>query len=202
MSGPRDHVDSTNVDNTNVDNTNVDSTNVDNILRWDQKLDELDYFELLGVSEDTKDSAALHTAYLRFALTFHPDTHPRASTQVREALTRIFQRGVEAHQVLSDGATAQHYRRRRAKGERRLRDFRPTLESDLEQDLPALHERCRSAGAKLDAQQAARAYARGDLPQVESRLLSALRFDGDANPDVERCLLALAARTGSAKRPQ
>src|SRR5512145_1907777 len=64
------------------------------ILLWDRTLDELDYFALLGVvpSSDTLD---IERAYHHFALRFHPDCHPHGSPAIREALTRIFQRGVE-----------------------------------------------------------------------------------------------------------
>lgn len=177
MPGSRDH---------------VENANVENILCWDQRLDALDYFELLAVSRDATEQE-LHTAYLRFALTFHPDTHPHATAPVRAALTRIFQRGVEAHQVLSNSDTARTYQQMRARGHRRFGEFRQLATYNLSQDLPTLHEQCRSAGAKIEALQAARAFSKGDLPQVEQRLLSALRFDGDSNADVERCLVALAA---------
>lgn len=164
----------------------------ENILAWESRLSSLDYYELLGVTADTP-LEELTAAYDRFALAFHPDTRPQCSPEIRRALTRVFQRGVEARQVLSDGHRKALYELARLRGERRLQPETSAPPVDLESALADLHVHCRSAGAKLDAQQAARAWARGDLEQVQRRLLSALRFDGNANLDVERCLQSLSA---------
>ena len=161
------------------------------ILAWANQLDTLDYFELLGVSPEASEEALI-SAYHRFALAFHPDTRPNCTPEVHHAMVRIFQRGVEAHQVLTVPAAHGRYRMVRARGEKRLLQGRENDSLDLAQILPTLHEQCRSAGAKLEAQQASRAWTRNDWEQVERRLLAALRFDGQANPDVARCLSALA----------
>jgi curved DNA-binding protein CbpA len=166
---------------------------VQHILEWDRQLDVLDYYELLSVNRSVSDDELLD-AYHRFALVFHPDAHPDCPPALRQALTRIFQRGVEAHQVLSNNSTRARYRELLARGIRRFSDSHHAPKMDLGQVLPTLHEHCRSAGAKLDAQQAARAWVRHEFEQVERKLLSALRFDGDANPDLEQCLVALRTR--------
>jgi hypothetical protein len=168
---------------------NDDDAHSATILLWDRTLDDLDYYALLGVvpSSDTLD---LERAYHHFALRFHPDSHSHCSPSIREALTRIFQRGVEARRVLDDPALRAQYRVLLAKGIRRLlADAAPPL--DLEQELPGLHRNCRSAGAKLEAMAAAKAWQRHDLERVRHSLTAALRFDGDANADLERMLHAL-----------
>lgn len=164
----------------------------ENILEWNLRLDALDYYEILGV-EPSASATELLDAYHRFALTFHPDTRPDDSLEIRQALTRIFQRGVEAYRVLSNSTLRNEYEELHSHGKRRYFDSFRAPKLELPVALPTLHERCRSAGAKLEAQQAARAWFRNDLAQTEQRLLNALRYDGDTNADVEQCLNAVRA---------
>jgi curved DNA-binding protein CbpA len=163
------------------------SANTATILLWDRELDELDYYELLGVSAQD-DPLALERAYHGFALRFHPDCYPEYQSPVREALTRIFQRGVEARRVLCDSQLRVRYRALLHRGAKRLLDDSTAASVNLEEDLRELHETCRSAGAKLEAMSAARAWQRGELTQVRKRLVVALSFDGNANKDIERCI--------------
>ena len=166
---------------------------IERILEWDRLLDVINYYELLGVN-DTASANNILDAYHRFALTFHPDTRVELSIELRQALTRIFQRGVEAYQVLINPSTREEYRRILATGKHRYFDSIRVPKLNLDAVLPTLHERCRSAGAKLETQQAYRHYQRNELEQVERRLANALRFDGNANPDVEPCLEAIRMR--------
>jgi curved DNA-binding protein CbpA len=174
---------------------NDQSLSIERILEWDRLLDVINYYELLGVS-DTVPANCILEAYHRFALTFHPDTHFELSVELRQALTRIFQRGVEAYQVLINPSTREEYGRILATGKHRYFDSIRVPKLNLEAVMPTLHERCRSAGAKLEAQQAYRHFRRNELEQVERRLANALRFDGNANPDVEPCLEAVRMRIG------
>jgi hypothetical protein len=160
------------------------------ILLWDAQLDELDYYTLLGVT-DQGNVLDCEQAYHRFALQFHPDCHPNDEATVRNALTRIFQRGVEARRVLSDPELHARYRALLQRGILRLLDDSPLVPVDLEQELPRLHESCRSAGAKLEAMAAARALTRNELDEVHRHLASARTYDGDSNPAVEMCLVAV-----------
>jgi hypothetical protein len=159
---------------------------------WDAQLDDLDYFELFGIAKDATERTELD-AYHRFALAFHPDRQPNASAQLQQALTRIFQRGVEAHQVLSNEQLRARYKTALTRGEKRLiRDDNPTLNVDLDDALTTLHLRCRSAGAKLFAAQAARVWLNRDYLAVRRALMDALRFDGDANCDIDQCVRAIS----------
>jgi curved DNA-binding protein CbpA len=180
-------------------------SSIDAILLWDAQLDELDYYTLLGVT-DQASVLDYEQAYHRFALQFHPDCHPNDEAIVRDALTRIFQRGVEARRVLSDPELHARYRALHQRGIRRFLDDSPVVPLDLEEELPKLHEICRSAGAKLEAMAAARALSRHELDEVRRRLASALAYDGDTNPDVERCLSAveraLSASDGRTPTPR
>ncbi|MGC4070022.1 MAG: J domain-containing protein [Polyangiaceae bacterium] len=159
------------------------------IFAWDAALDELDYYSLLDVSRDASPEE-LRRAYYRFALLFHPDARPDVDSDRLRALTRIFQRGVEAYRVLSNPRDRAHYALSLENGELRLLES-STPFVDPSEHLPTLHLACRSAGAKLFAQQAARAWARRDPPATRRALEEALRYDGNTNPDISRCLGAL-----------
>jgi curved DNA-binding protein CbpA len=166
------------------------ATRVASVLLWEQQLDELDYYALLGVtSEGTP--VEYEVAYHRFALQFHPDCHLESEPRVRQALTRIFQRGVEARRVLCDAQLHARYRKLHEQGAKRLLDESRVVEIDLEHDLPNLHESCRSAGAKLQAMSAARAWQNREFEVVRQQLDLALAFDGRANQNIEHCIEAI-----------
>lgn len=166
------------------------TTEAAEIMLWDERLDELDYYALLGVTES--DSVGdYERAYHRFALRFHPDCHLEREAPIRDALTRIFQRGAEARRVLSDPQLRARYRALLREGAIRLSEETPVPSIDLSRDLPALHQTCRSAGAKLEAMTAFRAWQRGEFESARQRLVSALAFDGNANPSIANCLSAI-----------
>jgi len=166
------------------------SSRIETIGLWDMQLDELDYFALLGV-EATDGTSACEQAFHRFALQFHPDCYPEVDASIRNTLTRIFQRGVEARCVLCDPALRARYRASLDRGEMRLLDDAPVVSVDLDQELPKLHESCRSAGAKLEAMAAARALLSKNPQRAKERLLLALAFDGGANPLVQHFIAAI-----------
>lgn len=162
----------------------------DSLERWAQGLDTLNYYDLLGVTEQD-DLLACERAYHRFALRFHPDRSPDADGSVRATLTRIFQRGVEARRVLCDPERRKLYRVRLKQGAVRLSDDHPVATVDLDNALPSLHHECRSAGAKLEAMAAARAWQARDMLVVHQHLIRAWVFDGKANATIERCVEAI-----------
>jgi curved DNA-binding protein CbpA len=162
----------------------------DLIFSWDRQLDHVDYYSLLEVQR-LASQEELRRAYHRFALVFHPDRRPYAGREQARALTRIFQRGAEAYRILSDPEARVRYASSLERGEHRLQESVAPRFVDPAELLPALHEACRSAGAKLAAQQAARAWNRGDQRRAKKALEEALKYDGEANPDISRCIEAL-----------
>ncbi len=171
------------------------------ILLWDQQLDELDYYAILGVTD--QDSVSdYERAYHRFALQFHPDCYPNLEPPIHAALTRIFQRGVEARRVLSEPQLHARYRMLVEQGKKRMLDDSPLVAVDLARELPHLHEGCRSAGAKLEAMAAARAFPRTTLEVVRQHLASALVFDGNANTLVRACLEAVEQSMSQSRSPR
>lgn len=86
---------------------------------WASVLDELSYYAVLGVEEDA-DADGLKEAFARFALSFHPDAHATRPGAELTAAGRIFARGAEAYEVLSDGALRAQYDAALAEGALRL----------------------------------------------------------------------------------
>jgi DnaJ-class molecular chaperone len=160
------------------------------ILDWDARIDSLSYEQVLGLSHDASIEDC-RNAYYQFAQCFHPDVHPMADGPLREALCRIFQRGSEAYRVLTHPSLRVRWVRVRNKGALRLGDLGPSPVVDLHNDLPNLHVRCRSGGAKLEARQAAKSFEQGDVAGTKHHLERALAYEGGASPELARCLEAL-----------
>lgn len=85
------------------------------------QLDQLDYYTLLGVDlgasvDDVK------RAFRRFARRYHPDRFAGADAEKQERATRIYRRGSEAYQTLTDLEARRAYDVLLARGETRLRD--------------------------------------------------------------------------------
>ncbi|MBC7173086.1 MAG: DnaJ domain-containing protein [Polyangiaceae bacterium] len=72
------------------------------------KLDALDYYTLLGVSDDAE-VREIKRAFRRFARRYHPDQHVDAPADKREKAMRIYRRGSEAYQVLTDPPSRKAY---------------------------------------------------------------------------------------------
>jgi curved DNA-binding protein CbpA len=80
----------------------------DAIRSWLAVLDDLSYYELLGVPAETG-ADGIRQGFYRFAADFHPDGHAMRPTGERTAINTIFKRGTEAYRVLSDPALRSRY---------------------------------------------------------------------------------------------
>lgn len=85
----------------------------------DDRLDQLDYYTLLGVEEHAS-AAEIRRAFRRFARKYHPDRYAAATENKRQRATDIYQRGSEGVQVLCDPDARKLYDIALAKGIRRL----------------------------------------------------------------------------------
>ncbi len=83
------------------------------------KLDRLDYYTLLGVGEGA-DTRAVKKAFRKFARRYHPDRFGSDDVDKRERAERIYRRGSEAFQVLTDPDSRAAYDRALAQGKVRL----------------------------------------------------------------------------------
>ncbi len=85
------------------------------------RLDDLDYYTLLGVADDVG-TDAIKAAFRTFARKYHPDRFADAEPEKRDRATRIFKRGSEAFQVLCDPAQRDAYDHALRQGKLRLTD--------------------------------------------------------------------------------
>lgn len=85
------------------------------------RLDELDYYTLLGVADDASDEQ-IKKAFRAFARKYHPDRFAEAEDERRERATRIFKRGSEAFQTLTDASQRKAYDDALKRGRLRLTD--------------------------------------------------------------------------------
>lgn len=100
------------------------------------RLDELDYYTLLGVADDAS-TDAIKSAFRGFARRYHPDRFADAPDEKREQATRIFRRGSEAFQVLTDDQQRRAYDQVLARGELRLTEDARSSSPDVKPDRPA-----------------------------------------------------------------
>lgn len=170
-------------------------TDLDQIARldaWLSVVDEVSYYELLAV-DPLAGPDELRAAFKQFAVAFHPDSHVGADQGTLAKLRRLFQEGAEAYRVLGDPDLRVRYDVALSRGLVRLPpetvSHRPSARAP---DHRPLDEICRSAGAKLSAQKAAKLIDAGDLAGAKRELERALEYDGGANPALEERLEDLA----------
>jgi curved DNA-binding protein CbpA len=84
-------------------------------------LDDLDYYTLLGI-EDDADEEAIRRGFRSFARRYHPDLFRDADPKKRTRAERIYRRGSEAVQVLTDPASREMYGKALERGILRLTD--------------------------------------------------------------------------------
>ncbi len=83
------------------------------------RLDQLDYYTLLGIQPDASE-ADVRRAFRKFARKYHPDRYSGAPADKRERANAIYRRGSEGVQVLCDPDARRLYDAALVKGIRRL----------------------------------------------------------------------------------
>lgn len=85
----------------------------------DDRLDQLDYYDLLQV-EEAASADDVRRAFHRFAAKYHPDRFAGAAAEKQERAAQIYRRGAEAYRVLCDVEQRRIYDAQRARGKKRL----------------------------------------------------------------------------------
>lgn len=140
------------------------------------RLDELDYYTLLGVDERVAGDG-LKVAFHGFALKYHPDRFAGDVPERVERAAEIFRRGAEAYRVLGDVLLRREYDAGLSRGVLRLE----AKEENAAHRTPAGKARSASANPKAQgfAAKAARAVEQGDLQSARLNLKIALNHDPD-----------------------
>jgi curved DNA-binding protein CbpA len=173
----------------------------------DDRLDRLDYYTLLGVARDA-DADAIKRALRTFARRYHPDRFVGAPQDKIDRATRIYRRGSEAIQTLTDLNGRRAYDAGLAKGELRLRSDARAGASPPQQAAarPATPERgaarpgaatpaaaaptIRSPSARAFFTKAQEASRAGDLKTAYRHVKSAMEQE-PGNPVLEQALIKL-----------
>lgn len=81
---------------------------IDELTAKSKRLDEQNYFEVLGVDEGAT-SQQVQKAYLDLAKRWHPDRLPRSLDEHKAKVAKVFAKVNEAYQTLSDETKRQEY---------------------------------------------------------------------------------------------
>jgi curved DNA-binding protein CbpA len=112
------------------------------------RLDRIDYYEILGVSRDA-DAEALRTAFYTRADIMHPDRHYNiVDSDLREKLYLVYKRVAEAYRVLSGTDTRRDYDRQLARGNVR---FQADTHKDVKREPQMTIRNLRARKLYLDA---------------------------------------------------
>ncbi|HET9959110.1 MAG TPA: J domain-containing protein [Polyangiaceae bacterium] len=168
--------------------TDLSQADLSHLLAWEQSLDVLSYYELLGVLE-VADESDIRQQFREFCRAFHPDSHPHGGSEVANRLERIFQRGAEAYRVLMNPELRASYDLGLARGRLRLGAEAPSVAP--RNQIRTLDELCQSAGGKLHARRADKLISEGDLERAKRELLLAWRSEEQPDPELADRLDAL-----------
>lgn len=155
----------------------------EHLFAWLERLDQLDYYELLSV-----DRAAvtddIRYAFQSFAATFHPDAHPGRPDDEREALSELFKRGTEAYMVLGDPALRARYDDELAASAMtpalpRIQSVPPPSASGRAASAlpPKLEDKARNPSARPFLRRAEELVEKGDLRQAKLQMVMATHHD-------------------------
>jgi curved DNA-binding protein CbpA len=146
------------------------------------RLDLLDYYTLLGVSQDAG-TAEIKRAFRNFARRYHPDRFAGGPPEKIDRATQIYRRGSEAYRVLTDPIARQTYDQQLPKGHLRLtaeqRD-RAVAEAEKAQQGPKRRraiDQIQSPQARAFYRKAVTASKAGDWRGAWKALNAALEHD-------------------------
>ncbi len=144
------------------------------------RLDELDYYDLLQVDESAS-ADDVRRAFHGFAGKFHPDRFAGAPQEKAQRALTIYRRGAEAYRVLSDWELRQRYDRQRARGKLRFDPEDTTTPSTIPPSVPSSTAsgpiQVRSHKARPFAQKAWEACKKMDWPTARLNFKLAIQHE-------------------------
>jgi DnaJ-class molecular chaperone len=151
------------------------------------KLDELDYFGLLGLPRGAP-AAEVRAAYHRSRRELHPDAYLGAEPELRACVDHIATRITEAYVVLRDPPRRSAYEKSLGSGERRY-----TAAAADEVRKESAEQLGRTPNGRRFYALALEAERQGDVARALSQLKMALTFEG-TNERFKAKLAELQAR--------
>ncbi|WP_083457483.1 J domain-containing protein [Sandaracinus amylolyticus] len=139
----------------------------------DDRLDQLDYYDLLQV-EPTSTIDDVRRAFHAFAAKYHPDRFAGAPPEKQERAAQIYRRGAEAYRVLLDPEQRRIYEAQRARGKLRLD---PEEKTDRGNGPGTGGLAIRSPRARPFAQKATEAFKKGDWATARLNLKLAMQHE-------------------------
>ncbi len=140
-----------------------------------RKLDELDYYSLLGVPPDaTVDD--IKAAFRAFARRYHPDRHAGEPELVAK-VTRIYRRATEAYRVLTHIDQRRAYDEQLSQGQLRLDPER--VRKSARPSAPPGHAEVRDARARPFVTRAEQALRAKDYRLAKLNFQIALKHEPD-----------------------
>jgi curved DNA-binding protein CbpA len=164
----------------------------------EDRLDELDYYDLLQVAEDaTVDD--VRRAFHAFALRYHPDRFAGAPPEKRDRAAHIYRRGAEGYRVLCDRELRRTYDEQRARGKRRF-DPEDNVKPKLvpTEGIGSQAMSVKSPRARPFVQKATEAYRKGDWATAKLNLKLALQHE-PGNPILVARLVEVEQKLGTKK---
>lgn len=147
---------------------------VQKLMALAARIDELDYYQLLGLQRNA-DSFDIRRAYHRRARTLHPDLYfEHENEQLKTAIDRVYKRVTEAYLVLRDDDKRNYYNQGLTGLKKRLRY--------TDEDEKRFKEDKVSAGGSTPQgrklfQEAERLYNEGDRTKAIQTLRMAATFE-------------------------
>lgn len=154
-----------------------------------RKLDEIDYYDLLGVDRDAT-ADAIKQAFHAFARRYHPDQH-REDPAVAHKSGRIYRRGTEAYRVLSNPEMRRQYDAGLAEGQ--LRFDASQVRTSVRTSLPAGQASLRTGRARPFVAKAEQAMREGNYALAKLNLQIALQHE-PGNAELEQKLRDVRAK--------
>jgi len=159
------------------------------------RLDELDYFGLLGVQRGAQ-ASEVRAAYHRLRREIHPDAFLGGDPELKACVDRIATRITEAYMVMRDGARRAAYEKSLGTGELRYTTAAADeVRKDTAEQLGKTPSGRRFYALALEAER------QGDVARALSQLKMALTFEGQ-NERFKAKLAELNERAARARAAQ